>query len=299
MMRRLYVYKDLLRIRYSTYPMVASLTGTLIGIHDMGDYDFNKILLSTIVILLLWWGGMVTNQILDVQIDRKAISIAKDGAYDIGAIKENFPIARGAISIKESMILTIIIYLLSFFIAYYLNIWCFVVAITICFFTQIYNKYFKFMSLWGSLFFASLISSSYLMGSLGANHVTKLHLLIILSTIFYHTGVHIFGCIKDYDSDKQLNINTFAVNIGIKRASLVGVFFLSAGYLIAIIPAYLKWLSPYYVLLVIISLLISLPSAIKTVVFPSSFMGWKTLSTNIVASTILYGSYILGLIKFK
>ena len=296
-MAKLNIYKDLLRVRYSMYPVAAALTGSLIGMHFTEHYDYMRVFLSAFVILLLWWGGMISNQIIDAEIDRKAFILAQDGEDDISATRECFPIATGAISVKNAVVFASLIYFLAFLSAYRLGIPCLLTATTIFSLTQLYNKYFKLKALLGSLFFALLISSSFLMGGLGANHVTKLHLVIILSTLFYHTGVHIFGCIKDYNSDKQVHVNTFAVRVGIKKAAIVGVLFLSTGYIISMIPAYLNWLSPYYLIPVFASFIIGMPKAIKTVMFPFAFMGWRTLSAHITAATILYLSYSFGLIK--
>lgn len=295
-MKRLSFYTDLLRVRYSTYPPAAAISGAILTQYTSNTWNPVIIAASALIILLLWWGGMVTNHIFDIEIDRRAISLAHDKNLDINVVKENHPLATGILSIKEALIVVTSTYAPAFAIALSINMNCFLLTLAIFLGTQVYNKILKHHSLVGSMFFALLVSQSFVMGAVVAGGMTLVHYFIILSTVLYHTGVHIFGCIKDYDSDRHVGSRTLAVDLGIKRSAIRGVLFLLGGYLVAIVPFLLTLLHPGYLILAGASAFISLPKAFKTVVRPAPSMGWETLSASIPAATLLYLSYSFGTI---
>lgn len=287
----------LLRLRYAIYPAAGALSGAFVSQADGDAISLFILVKSVFIVEMLWLGGMVVNSIADLEMDRMAIKLARDKKYFVGAVYEERPLANGQVSLLTACIYAAAMYCLAMAGAYSVSLNAFLHVVFLAACSYLYNYRLKHMSLSGSLFFGLIMSQIFIVGGLIAGKLVGLHGYMALSTFFFHTGIHTFGCIKDYESDKSAANKTIAVDYGIRGAAIIGTALMSVGYAIASIPGIALNLNPRYLLPVAASAMLLLPHAARTISDPVPAMGWKTLSRSIICSTILYLSYITGVMR--
>jgi 4-hydroxybenzoate polyprenyltransferase len=277
---------NLLRLRYSLYPIAAGFTGVIIS-QPKGE---EQIVGTTVLVLLLWWGGMVTNHIFDYEIDKRALDMARENPH-IYAASEKRPVANGSITRIGAALIAVIIYIGAFIISGLLGNDVFIACLIIAILTQMYNAYFKHQGILGTLLFASLISLTYLLGGLAGKQLNVLHFYAGVSSFLFHAGTHIFGSIKDYESDLVIGSMTFPVQVGLQKAGRVGAGLCIIGMISFTIPVILGLAETTVLLPISIAALLSGPLLVSAISYTTAQTGWEVLSRNAVSATVLYLAY--------
>ena len=161
-----------------------------------------------------------------------------DSKYDKNnEYKRQLPIASDIITPRKSLMFSIILSILSLFIATYTDIkilpyLLIYIGLGIAYSAPIINLKTKPII----DFIVSGVGAGYLPFLIGLGTSKQLYLnnLFILSIsvplILYQSGGHIIQSVGDYHSDKREGLNTFSVRFGRKKAMVTaGILFISAG----------------------------------------------------------------------
>ena len=124
-----------------------------------GLSPFNNVLLAAFSAALITIGANVINDYFDIKIDR--------------INKPNRPLAAGRISKKLALTYFILVYLIAWLLALYIDIWMFVIALVSGLLLFFYSFRLKRTVLWGNLTVSLSTAMAFIYGGLAVGHVAE------------------------------------------------------------------------------------------------------------------------------
>ncbi len=261
--------------------MISPLCACFAGIYlaNMGFPSSIEIISSFILIILVWFGGVILNDYYDYEVD---------SLTEAHCLISSGRISRSYV-LFASIFLMSTAFLLSLFISIKLSI---IIGIGIPLIV-LYNSKFKKMGLIGSFCFGIIEGLSFAIGVLVIGTFNQTLLYLIISIIFLHTSVNMIGAIKDIEADKKTGNWTVPAKYGINVTVQLAIFFLLLSSIMAYIPGRLNLLNLRYMPILII---INLWLIIITIMLKNeNRLGYMALGMYEMGACIYYISFIAGI----
>lgn len=261
--------------------MISPLCACFSGIYlaNMGFPSYIEIIISFILIILLWSGGVILNDYYDYQVD--------------SITEHNRLIPSGKISRSDVLYASIFLMFTAFFISLFISIKLSIIVCIIIFLIVLYNSTFKKMGLIGSFSFGIIEGLSFIIGVLVIDTFNQTLLFMTISIILLHTSVNMIGAIKDIEGDKETGNWTVPAKYGVEVTAQLAISFLLLSLIMAYIPGRLNFLNLRYmpILIIIILWLIIVTIIVKN----DSKLGYMALGMYDMGACIYYISFITGI----
>lgn len=259
-------------------PLCACFAGIYLA--NISFPSYIAIMSSFIIIILLWFGGIILNDYYDYKVD-----LITDPYREIPSGK----ISR-IDALYASIFSMFAAFLLSLFISIELSI---IVGMGILLIV-LYNSNFKKMGLIGSLSFGIIIGLSFLTGVFVIDTFNQFVplLFITISIILLHTSVNMIGAIKDIEGDKKTGNWTVPAKYGINATVQLALFFLLLSSIMAYIPGRLNLLNLRYMPNLIMIILWLMIFTIKIKNENRSYMAFGMFH---MGESIYYINFITGI----
>ena len=282
-MGKLGAFLRLTRIEHSLLLVIAVLAAELIV---GGRLPSDPILaLSMITPIFISMGAFAINDYFDVEVDRMN--------------KKNRPLVKGEISRKSALYVSMISIIIGIGSSYFINLYCFVIAIFFGIFSLLYSYRLKELPFWGNAYIAFSMVIPFVYGDFVMSNML-FSSIVIISVIIFSSGLarEIHGTVRDYKGDTKVrNARTLPSVIGIQGSSLLAL----ALYAVAIVlSAYLflkvqPFESNYiYAVLVAITDILLLYVGIGYVMKKSQHFYDKTRNISLLAMGIALIAFLLA-----
>jgi geranylgeranylglycerol-phosphate geranylgeranyltransferase len=211
----------------------ASLTG-------LGNLQWINLLFGAITAFTLTGAAMAVNDYYD---------------YDIDIINEpNRPIPSGQVSLKASLVVTLIMTLIGLSFAFVISLYCLIFAMVAWIIMVTYTTIGKRAGFPGNLLVSACVAAPFLFGSLVAVNTITINILIFASMAFLsNTGREIAKGIVDIEGDRQHKIKTLAVVFGSKKAAFAAAIFFIFAICLSPIPLILDIVSIWFIPFVLVT----------------------------------------------
>ncbi len=261
--------------------MISPLCANFAGIYlaNGGFPPYIDIIISFILIILLWFGGIILNDYYDHIVD---------------AIKEpDRLIPSGIIGRKDVLYASIILMFAAFLLSLFISIKLSIIVISIILLIVLYNSTFKKMGLIGSFSFGIIQGLSFMIGIFVVDTFSQMLIFVTLSIIFLHTSVNMIGAIKDIDVDKQTGNWTVPAKYGVENTLKWVTILLLLSLIMAYIPGALNLLHLRYMpTIIVIDLWLIVGTAI---VKHDKKFGFMALGLYDMGASIYYVNFITGI----
>ncbi|MDE1828318.1 MAG: UbiA family prenyltransferase [Candidatus Micrarchaeota archaeon] len=200
----------LTRIEHSIMLVIAVLAAELIVNGGMLPQT-PTLVFSLITPIFISMGAFAINDYFDIKVDR--------------ANKKNRPLVTGALMPKEALYIAIATILIGVASSYFINIYCFAIAIFFGAMSLLYSYRLKEMLFWGNAYVALSMVIPFAYG----NYVVSSALswaIVIVSVLIFSSGLarEIHGTIRDLKGDTKVrNAKTIPKYMGRKAASIVAL----------------------------------------------------------------------------
>lgn len=197
------------------------------------------VIFGMLTVFLISSGGMIANDIADIQID--AIN------------KPKRPLPSGKIKKGSAYAFGILLYIIGNFLAYLTNnLALFAIAITATVLLTLYAWKLKKVIFAGHFVVSLMVALTFIYGSVVADNLFPVMILALLAMIS-NIGREIYKSIEDVMGDKSANIISIPIKFGVLRAKLVGAIFIYASIIISPIPYILGIFGQVYLFFVIVA----------------------------------------------
>ena len=195
----------LTRIEHSIMLVIAVLAAEIIVGGKLPSAS--TLAFSIITPIFVSMGAFAINDYFDVDVDRLN--------------KKNRPLVTGSLSRVDALYVTIASMAIGAGASYFINIYCFAIAIFFAVISILYSYRLKETLFWGNAYVAISMVIPFVYG----NYVMSLTLspaIVIVSAIIFASGLarEIHGTIRDYKGDsKARNVRSFPKTIGISGSA--------------------------------------------------------------------------------
>ncbi len=241
------------------------------------------VLLGVLAAILIEAGTFSLNDYYDIEVDRENERLDR-------------PLVRGDIKPKTAFTAGVILTVIGVACAYFINNWCFLIALLSALFGVAYDIKLKETGFLGNIYIAYTMAIPFLFGGMIFQNVEKgVLVLIVLSLITFLSGLgrEIMKGIIDVKGDSLREVKTVARVYGIKKARIISITFFSMAVALSPIP-FIYNLSGFrnypYLVFVLIADIIFIYSCIKLK------SGDKEVINGLRKTTIM--AMLFGLIAF-
>ncbi|MFX0017873.1 MAG: geranylgeranylglycerol-phosphate geranylgeranyltransferase [Promethearchaeota archaeon] len=238
--------KDIIEILRPINDIMGSLT-VIIGIlntrTNISAYlVIMNIILGVITYFFVAGSGMVINDIYDLEIDK--------------INRPERPIPSGRITIKQAKIIFLTTYGigvgLSIFHSFFFNIGFLniILAVFFGFIGWVYAKWGKKSGFLGNIIVSISFSIGLIYGAIlnNSNIPPYIYFFFLTSFFLLLSREVIKGC-EDIEGDKEQNVKTLAIRIGIKKSTIIALIFSLAAILFFILPYFTPIINPFLFLI--------------------------------------------------
>ena len=282
-MGKLLAILKLTRIEHSIMLVIAVLAAELIV--SGGVLPGPSILaFSLITPIFISMGAFAINDYFDIKVDR--------------ANKKNRPLVTGALKQSEALYIAIATILVGIASSYFINLYCFAIAIFFGVMSLLYSYRLKEMLFWGNAYVALSMVIPFVYG----NYVVGSSLswaIVIISVLIFSSGLarEIHGTIRDLKGDTKVrNAKTIPKYIGRMASAVISLFL----YLFAIALSIYLFMqvapfqsSPIYAALVTITDLLILYVGVGFLTTPKQSFYDKTRNLSLAAMGIALIAFLV------
>ncbi len=198
---------ELMRIPHLIFSVPIAIAATFMA--SNGTPDPRIVLLVAIATGLNHAGGHVMNDFFDRFLDAKnprtkhrAIPSRRVGPY-------------------EALLLSAFLFFGALYVAFSINITCFIIALSGAVFALLYSFNLKNKGILGNITCGFVTALPVLFGWAAIGEPTLITYTLLLIVFIWETGHNILAAASDYTSDKNSKIGTLPVTIGLTRSSIV------------------------------------------------------------------------------
>jgi len=167
--------------------------------------------LATFIPVLAWAGGQVFNDYFDVEIDTVKYP--------------DFPIPSGIISKRGAFMYGLTFYISCLVLSAYAGFYCLAASVLAIFFASLYGYAGKLKQkgLNRNFCFGIAVAMCILIGATVGGKISLLTIVVMVAVALIYTSDNIIGRIPDVQLDKQMNISTLPLQIGVKQAASISL----------------------------------------------------------------------------
>lgn len=178
-------------ISFLTIIIAAELAG--------GLSPLQNVILAGLSAALITIGANVINDYFDIDIDR--------------INKPNRPLAANTVSKSAALVYFVIVYLIAWYFAFFIDIWMFIIAVATSIILFFYSFRLKRTILWGNLTVSLTTALAFVYGGLAVGHFIET-LFPAAFAFQFHLGREILKDIQDVEGDRQAGAITFPIKYG-------------------------------------------------------------------------------------
>ena len=252
--KKIKAFWHLTRLGHGFMLGIAVLIGALIAGNVLSE--IYGVLLGVLTAILIEAGTFALNDYYDIEVDRENARLDR-------------PLVREDLKPETAFMLGVILTILGVACSYFINIWCFLIALVSALFGVAYDIKLKETGVLGNIYIAYTMAIPFVFGGLVFQNIQKgVLVLIILSLITFLSGLgrEIMKGIIDVKGDAIRDVKTVARVYGVENAKITSITFYSVAVLLSPIP-FIFDLSGFrnypYLLFVIIADTIFLYTCIK------------------------------------
>ena len=272
-MSRLKAYLELVRYPLFAIPIVATLPGALIA--SQGKFTW-RVAVALLIALFGYFAGMIKNDYFHHETDKQT--------------NPERPLPSQRLTPQQAIVPASLIYGLCVIGGFLLNRPTGFLVMGLVAISHLYNAIFKAKGILGSLTLPLGIGLLSIFGALVVSGtVPRLVWYAFAATTLYDLGTHITTTFKDISRDKQLEILTTPLQIGIRPALWVSAIATVLAFAIALLP---YWLEPdvqkSYVVWVILGVIATVGTRISLYLEPNEKNGYFALKGSMVGSIFFF-----------
>lgn len=200
---------------------IAVAIGALIA----GDIfsEVYKFLLGILTAIFIEAGTFALNDYYDMEVDRENDRLDR-------------PLVRGDLKSETAFLIGVILTIIGVALSFFINIWCFGIALFSALFGVAYDVKIKETGFFGNVYIAYTMAIPFVFG--GLIFQKSVLVLVVLSLITFLSGLgrEIMKGITDVKGDALRDVKTLARVYGIKNAKCVSIAFYSTAVILSPIP---------------------------------------------------------------
>lgn len=207
----------------------------LIGILLTGSIEYNKVLISMGVAILIQSSAFSLNDYFDMKID------IKNKRFDR-------PLVRGDISPKTAIAIFAIFLPAGIALAYIINTACFLIAFTTAFLSILYDAFLKKVKVVGNIYIAFTMAIPFIFGGAAMSgwEIESMIYFVALVAFLSGWGREIMKDVMDFEGDIKENVKSIPFYIGKRGANRMASFLYVAASIIALIPFFFRIDEAYF-----------------------------------------------------
>ena len=239
-MKKIKAIWELMRLEHGVMIAIAILIGSLIALEGQGFPTFDKFILTFFTALFLEASTFALNDYYDLEIDKKNKRMDR-------------PLVRGDLSPKTALYLFGIFFPLGIICSYFVNLFCFIIALVTALLAILYDAKMKKIKLLGNFYIAYVMAIPFIFG--GAAVVAKdilyfeIHPAIyIIALIAFLTGSsrEIMKDVMDFEGDKEKGVRSFPKYIGSRRSNVLAALIYLIAIVLSFLPFFMERFEIYY-----------------------------------------------------
>ncbi len=258
---------------------IGILAGVAISYSKMIHFD--DVIYSFIVAYALNGSSMILNDYFDRDVDRVN---APDRPIPSGLIKPSYAV------IYSSML-----GLIGIVFSRLVSVYCMIIAIASYIAALLYNSSLKKTGLPGNFIVSLTVTAPFLFGAtMSDGYISDRIIVFIIPVLLSNTGREVIKGIADVEGDIVRQVNSIARIKGVGKAALIGSTLYILAVLFSPVPYILKYVSEYYLPIVLIADVGFIYSARKILKRPDKENAVKVKNETLLWMFIALIAYILG-----
>ena len=239
-MKKIKAIWELMRLEHGVMIAIAILIGSLIALEGQGFPTFDKFILTFFTALFLEASTFALNDYYDLEIDKKNKRMDR-------------PLVRGDLAPKTALYLFGIFFPLGIICSYFVNLFCFIIALITALLAILYDAKMKKIKLLGNFYIAYVMAIPFIFG--GAAVVAKdtlyfeIHPAIyIIALIAFLTGSsrEIMKDVMDFEGDKEKGVRSFPKYIGSRGSNVLAALIYLIAIVLSFLPFFMERFEIYY-----------------------------------------------------
>ncbi len=203
-------------------------------------------------------------------------------------IKPKRPIPSGALSLKQVIVISFSMFTVGLILSLLISPLSFLILLIDSILLVIYSAYIKRKSgLAANILVGLLVGTAFIYGEAAVFQRVSLISLSLYPICFGTIGGNILRDVLSFEGDSKVGYPTLPQRIGNAGSAMVASFFFSITAVLAPLPFFLGFFSPYYLVLILIWGAILLYSSVRLVTLPATFDNVKKYERLITRSMIL------------
>ena len=223
------LFLDLIRIRNCSMTFIAVLLGA--SFIDFGHVFTIKVLMAGLAAFLITGAGNIINDYFDYEIDR--------------INRPHRALPSNKISKSDAMMLSMALFAIGLGMSKYVNIYCFLIALSNVIVLLTYGKYSKKMYLLSNMIVSYLVASIFVYGAFANQTDTflessKFQMVALLSACAFFATLsrEIMKDIEDIEGDRKKYAITLPIRLGVEKALEVSKTFIFIAMILSLAPFY-------------------------------------------------------------
>ncbi len=273
-MSRVKAYLELIRYPLFGIPIVATLPGALIA--SEGQWTW-RVAAALVIASFGYFAGMIKNDYFHRETD--------------AVTNPDRPLPSHRLTPKQALVPASIIYSLCVICGFLLEVKAGLLVMGLVAISHLYNAFFKAKGILGSITLPLGIGLLNVFGALVVSgSVPRLVWYAFAATTLYDIGTHIATTFKDVTRDKQHDIITTPMQLGIRPALFLSAAATILGFVVALLPYWLEDSLSYktYVVWVILGLLAAVITRIPLYMQPTEKNGYFALKGSMIGSILFF-----------
>ncbi len=159
------------------------------------------------------------------------------------------PLVAKKITRKDALRVSVFLFALGLFLAFFVNFYCFIVAFAFAFLSAVYDNFLKKKPLLGNAFISSSMAISFVYGNLAITHAMQGIILLFVAVSFLAgMGRELIITLRDVKGDRKIGAVTLPMLIGAKKTIRLAAAFFAVAIALSWIPIRTA-VSPYTALI--------------------------------------------------
>jgi geranylgeranylglycerol-phosphate geranylgeranyltransferase len=223
------LFLDLIRVRNCSMTFIAVLLGA--SFIDFGQVFTIKVIMAGLAAFIITGAGNIINDYFDYEIDR--------------INRPHRALPSNKISKSDAMMLSLALFAIGLGLSKYVNIFCFLIALSNVIVLLTYGKYSKKMYLLSNLIVSYLVASIFVYGAFANQsdnflEMSKFQMVALLSACAFFATLsrEVMKDIEDVEGDRKKYAVTLPIRLGVEKALEISKSFLFIAMILSLAPFY-------------------------------------------------------------
>ncbi|HLC48030.1 MAG TPA: geranylgeranylglycerol-phosphate geranylgeranyltransferase [Candidatus Norongarragalinales archaeon] len=166
--------------------------------------------------------------------------------------RQDRPLVAKKIERKDALRASVFLYALGLLLAFYVNIYCFTIALFFVFLSAIYDSFLKMKPLLGNAYIASSMAISFIYGNFAvSNDLQDITLLFAAISFLAGMGRELIITLRDVKGDRKIGARTLPMILGKRYTLQLSSVFFIAAIILSWVPINGKYFTAYAFLIAV------------------------------------------------